>query len=164
MKFGNSFLLMQGYPALLEEILQIISFCVSIWTLTCLLQLQQDHSQIWFASCSLFISSIFYFFLLNDNASKCEFQYPDCQLSSSNSALGAKKAEIRETLIRSYEGSRLMINARRRIQQLKANVTISQSSIYYSQYNFLFKTNSTLIILFTNYMISQNEAQENCSM
>ncbi|KAL2659703.1 hypothetical protein AAZV13_03G101600 [Glycine max] len=42
-------------------------------------------------------------------------------LSSSNSALGAKKAEIRETLIRSYEGSRLMINARRRIQQLKAN-------------------------------------------
>ena len=70
----------------------------------------------------------FYFnslFFLNDNASKCEFQYPDWQLSSSNSALGAKKAEIRETLIRSYEGSRLMINARRRIQQLKANVTIS---------------------------------------
>uniref|UniRef100_A0A0R0KR27 ABC transporter domain-containing protein n=1 Tax=Glycine max TaxID=3847 RepID=A0A0R0KR27_SOYBN len=49
-------------------------------------------------------------------------------LSSSNSALGAKKAEIRETLIRSYEGSRLMINARRRIQQLKANVFYGERS------------------------------------
>ncbi|KAL2565411.1 hypothetical protein AAZV13_19G105800 [Glycine max] len=41
--------------------------------------------------------------------------------SSSNSALGTKKAEIRETLIRSYKGSGIMINARRRIQQLKPN-------------------------------------------
>ncbi|KAL5154861.1 ABC transporter G family member 15 [Glycine soja] len=67
--FGEANMALKGYPALLEEILQIISFCPS----------------------------------------------------SSNSALGTKKAEIRETLIRSYKGSGIMINARRRIQQLKPN-------------------------------------------
>ncbi|TKY62632.1 ABC transporter G family member 15 [Spatholobus suberectus] len=41
--------------------------------------------------------------------------------TSSNSTLGMRTSEIRRTLIESYKSSKLMINARRRIQQLKPN-------------------------------------------
>lgn len=41
--------------------------------------------------------------------------------TSTNSILGMKTSEIRRTLIQRYESSQLMINARRRVQQLKSN-------------------------------------------
>ncbi|KAJ1429998.1 P-loop containing nucleoside triphosphate hydrolase [Sesbania bispinosa] len=41
--------------------------------------------------------------------------------STSNLAVGMKTTEVRATLIESYKSSELMINARRRIQQLKPN-------------------------------------------
>ncbi|XP_027349230.1 ABC transporter G family member 15-like [Abrus precatorius] len=44
-----------------------------------------------------------------------------CLVSSSNSAMGMRTADIREKLIRSCKSSELMINARRKIQQLKPN-------------------------------------------
>ncbi|KAK7244562.1 hypothetical protein RIF29_39386 [Crotalaria pallida] len=43
------------------------------------------------------------------------------QVSSSNFAMGIRTVEIRETLIKSYKSSELMINARRRVQMLQPN-------------------------------------------
>ncbi|KAK7378131.1 hypothetical protein VNO80_03568 [Phaseolus coccineus] len=42
-------------------------------------------------------------------------------LTSSQSTMGMRKSEIRSTLIESYKSSKLMFNARRKIQQLKLN-------------------------------------------
>ncbi|KAK7285623.1 hypothetical protein RJT34_20399 [Clitoria ternatea] len=43
-------------------------------------------------------------------------------VSSSNSTIGMRTSEIRRILIGSYKSSKLIVNARRRIQQLKSNV------------------------------------------